>query len=91
MPLNQAANLLLTLGMDLAGRDKLTDFSPLGSVTAMSYWRDVGVRVSVFGTTHDRTLVVRRCRKVYNLSCVPMTGENHDRQRDHAAAVQSYP
>jgi hypothetical protein len=55
MPLNQAANLLLTLGMDLAGRDKLTDFSPLGSVTAMSYWRDVGVRFSVFGTTHDRT------------------------------------
>jgi hypothetical protein len=35
MPLNQAANLLLTLGMALAGRDKLTDSPPLGSVTDM--------------------------------------------------------
>jgi hypothetical protein len=35
MPLNQTANLLLTFGMALAGRDKLTDSPPLGSVTAM--------------------------------------------------------
>jgi hypothetical protein len=54
MPLNQAANLLLTFGMDLDGRDKLTNSPLLGSVTAMS-----SGGMSGFGFRHNSWSHVR--------------------------------